>query len=94
MIGDFDHPRIGVVYDPLRALVECASGDDVKTVVVDGRTVVEDGQVPGVDGRKLRDDSQRASEAYWEAYPTWDYQGKPVAERFRASLPAWDGEGA
>lgn len=91
VVVDLDHPRIGVVRDPIRALVECAIGDDVKTVVVDGRTVVQDGIVPGVDGREIRDACQQAAEAYWDAYPGWDYEGKSVDERFTPSLPAWEG---
>ena len=88
---DLDHPRIGVVRDPIRALVESAIGDDVKTVVVDGRVVVDNGVVPGVDGRALRDACQQAALAYWQAYGGWDYEGKSADERFPSSFPAWQG---
>ena len=91
VVVDLDQPRVGVVRDPIRALVESAVGDYVRTVVVDGRVVVEDGIVPAVDWREVRDASQQASEAYWQAYGGWDYEGKSADERFRPSLPAWEG---
>ena len=91
VVVDLDQPRVGVVRDPIRALIESAIGDYVKTVVVDGRTVVDDGVVPGVDGREIRDACQQAAEAYWQAYEGWDYQGKSADERFPSSLPPWQG---
>ena len=40
---------MGPYRDPIKALVQCGTGDDVDRVIVDGRTVVEDGRVVGVD---------------------------------------------
>jgi 5-methylthioadenosine/S-adenosylhomocysteine deaminase len=40
--------RYGPVRDPVNSVVECGVGDDVDTVVVDGRVVIENG-IPGVD---------------------------------------------
>jgi cytosine/adenosine deaminase-related metal-dependent hydrolase len=37
------------VYDPFKFLVLSATGDDVDRVIIDGRTVVEDGVVLNVD---------------------------------------------
>lgn len=91
VIVDLDQPRIGVIRDPIQALVECASGEDVTTVVVDGRMAVEHGRVAGTDGRELRDACQRAAEQYWAAYQTWDYEGKTADERFPRSFATWDG---
>lgn len=44
-----DTPKASPVYDPFKFLVLAASGDDVDRVIVDGRTVVEDGEVTTID---------------------------------------------
>jgi cytosine/adenosine deaminase-related metal-dependent hydrolase len=54
--------RIGPYRDPIKALVQCGTSDDVRTVIVDGHTVVEDGHVRGVDEAQiLADASARPS---------------------------------
>jgi cytosine/adenosine deaminase-related metal-dependent hydrolase len=64
VIVDFQQMEIGPVDDPIRNLVYSASASQIDTVIVDGRLVVEDGTVPGVDERAL---IRRASEAHiWQ----------------------------
>src|SRR6185369_17239454 len=43
--------RMGPYRDPIKALVQCGTSDDVDQVIVDGRSVVEDGHVVGLDER-------------------------------------------
>jgi 5-methylthioadenosine/S-adenosylhomocysteine deaminase len=88
-IVDLSSPRIGVVRDPIRSLVQSATGEDVTTVIVDGRVVVEQGQVLGIDAAALRDECQRSAEAYWQAYGGWDPDGLTADQRFPPSLPPW-----
>ena len=52
-IVDLSALRTGPIEDPIRTMVLNANGAHVKTVIVDGRTVVEDGAVPGVDTEGL-----------------------------------------
>ena len=90
VIVDLGIPRIGVVRDPIRSLVQSATGEDVKTVIVDGRIVVEDGAVLGVDPIALRDECQASAEAFWQAYGGWDPDGLSAEQRFPPSLPPWE----
>src|SRR6202007_3269292 len=46
--------RYGPVRDPVKSVVECGVGDDVDTVIVDGKVVMEGAVMPGVDFAKLR----------------------------------------
>ena len=39
--------RFGPVRDPIKSLVDCGIGDDVETVIVDGKVCTEDGRIPG-----------------------------------------------
>src|SRR4029077_4757912 len=64
--------RYGPVRDPVKSVVECGVGDDVDTVIIDGRIVMEGGVIPGVDFGKLREDAQAAGEQIWGTLQEWD----------------------
>jgi cytosine/adenosine deaminase-related metal-dependent hydrolase len=68
--------RYGPVRDPVKSVVECGVGDDVDTVIVDGRIVMEGGVIPGVDFAKLRSDAQAAGEEVWSTLQEWDPLGR------------------
>jgi len=68
--------RYGPVRDPVKSVVECGVGDDVYTVIVDGKVVMEGGVIPGVDFAKLREDAQVAGEQIWGALQEWDPLGR------------------
>ena len=44
-----DTPKAAPLYDPFQFLVHAAHGEDVDTVIVDGKTIVEGGQVKTID---------------------------------------------
>jgi 8-oxoguanine deaminase len=54
IVIDLSPLRTGPIEDPIRTLLMNANGRDVKTVIVDGRTVVEDGVIPGLDVEATR----------------------------------------
>jgi cytosine/adenosine deaminase-related metal-dependent hydrolase len=72
--------RYGPVRDPVKSVVECGVGDDVDTVIVDGKVCMEGGLIPGVDFRQIRADTQAASEAIWATLPEWDPLGRTDVE--------------
>ncbi len=72
--------RYGPVRDPVRSVIECGVGDDVDTVIVDGKLCMENGIIPGVDFAKLRDAAQAAGEAVWATLPEWDPLGRHAEE--------------
>ncbi len=53
IVVDMRKPHIAPVHDPVSALVYNANGNDVSTVVVDGRVVVQDRRVTTVDERLI-----------------------------------------
>jgi cytosine/adenosine deaminase-related metal-dependent hydrolase len=65
VILDLRNLRVGPVSDPVRAIVHTATGDDVDTVLVDGRVVVENGTVPGYTERELVGRAQGIAERLW-----------------------------
>jgi 5-methylthioadenosine/S-adenosylhomocysteine deaminase len=68
--------RYGPVRDPVKSVVECGVGDDVETVIVDGKVVMEHGTIPGVDFARLRAEAQAAGEKVWSTLADWDPLGR------------------
>jgi cytosine/adenosine deaminase-related metal-dependent hydrolase len=81
-IVDFSRLRGGPIDDPIRTAILNTSGAHVKTVIVDGRTVVEDGAIPGLDTESMRRRAQSYFEAYRAAYSEWDYLRRPTEVLF------------
>ena len=48
--------------DPVKSVIECGIGDDVDTVIVDGKVCMQGGVIPGVDFHRLRAEAQAAGE--------------------------------
>ncbi|MFQ5874807.1 MAG: chlorohydrolase family protein [Dehalococcoidia bacterium] len=80
LVIDLTKPHIGAVRDPIKALVNGVVGDDVERVIIDGRTVVQDGRVVGVEEEKLMVQAQEESEKIWAAYQQYDWQERGVDE--------------
>jgi 5-methylthioadenosine/S-adenosylhomocysteine deaminase len=79
--------RYGPVRDPIKSLVECGVGDDIDTVVVNGRVCMEDGVIPNLDIDDLRDKAQRAGEEIWSTLKDWDPRGRTAEEASPWSFP-------
>ncbi len=86
-LSDARHMRLTPIRDPIRALVECGIGDDVETVVIEGRFCMRDRVIPGVDLSALQREVQRDAEAIWEGIKDWDPLGRSAEERQPYSFP-------
>jgi 5-methylthioadenosine/S-adenosylhomocysteine deaminase len=71
-----DSVRMSPVRDPVRSLVYGASEEDVKRVIIDGLTVVEDGLVLGLDERVISEELQRIGDHFIDAIPSRNPEGK------------------
>lgn len=79
--------RYGPIRDPIKSVVECGVGDDVDTVIVDGKICMENGIIPGVDFARLRNDAQAAGETIWSTLPEWDPLGRSADDACPYSYP-------
>ncbi|MYY07070.1 MULTISPECIES: chlorohydrolase family protein [unclassified Streptomyces] len=80
-VVDLSGARTGPVDDPIRTLVLAANGRDVRTVVVNGRTVVDEGALLGA----RHDDRERAQaylDRYRAGYTERDHLGRTERELF------------
>jgi cytosine/adenosine deaminase-related metal-dependent hydrolase len=53
LLIDLSGFHTSLVDDPVKSMVYFGNQNDIETVIVDGKTVVENGSVPGVDLQKL-----------------------------------------
>ena len=74
--------RIGAVplRDPVQDIVLCGVPTDVRHVLVDGRVVVRDGRIPGLDEEALVDALQANAEEIFEDLPSWQWQKQTIDE--------------
>ena len=72
--------RMGPVRDPVKALVECAVGDDVDTTIVAGVVRMRGGRIPGVDVDALRTRAQASAERIWANWQSSDALGRTADE--------------
>ncbi len=79
--------RMGPYRDPIKALVQCGTADDVDHVIVDGKTVVEDGHVVGLDEAALLAEAQAEADRLWSTVPEWHWQGQTADQLSPQSFP-------
>jgi cytosine/adenosine deaminase-related metal-dependent hydrolase len=70
----------GAVRDPIRSLMETAVSRDVRTVIVDGETLVDNGKYLRLDEQELLDKVQAKGEQVWDSVPKWHWTGKNIDE--------------
>ena len=78
------------VRNPIRNIVYYAQPSDLADVVVDGRTVVEDGQVLGADVPTAIRGVQRAGERVWSRWSAGDWAGRTLAQVAPQTYDAFD----
>ena len=70
----------GAVHDPIKSIVETATGRDVRTVIVDGEVLVENGRYLRVDEEDLMEKLRKGSAEILKEVPSWHWTGKAVDE--------------
>jgi cytosine/adenosine deaminase-related metal-dependent hydrolase len=87
VVFDFSHDRIGQTIDPIQTLLIGGAGRDVRHVIVAGRDVVVDGQIPGMDMRVASQRAQTQFEGLMTRYPERTWGHPPVGDIFASSYP-------
>jgi cytosine/adenosine deaminase-related metal-dependent hydrolase len=86
VVVDLGALRAGPFDDPIRTMLYNLNGSHVRHVVVDGRVVVRDGAIPGLDVAAMRGRAQAWFEKMRAHYPERDYLGRSEAELFPPSF--------
>lgn len=90
IIIDLSKLRTGPIDDPIRTLLMNSGGADVRTVIIDGRMVMQDGEIRGVDAAQMKAVGQRYFAKYKAAYSERDVQQRAVEELFPPSFRVVD----
>ncbi len=80
--------RYGPVRDPVKSVVECGVGDDVDTVIVDGKVWMEGGVIAGVDFRALPRRYANGKRGDLGDLPEWDPLGRTDVDACPYCYPA------
>jgi len=86
-VFDLGNPDLGQVIDPIQTLMLTGSGRDVRSVFVDGRAVMEDRVIPGVDFAADSARAQTQFEGLMAKYPERTIGHPPVREIFSSAYP-------
>src|SRR5437899_12666473 len=70
----------GAVRDPIRSLMETAVSRDVRTVIVDGETLVDNGKYLRLNEEELLEKVQAKGEQGWNSVTRWHWTRKTIDE--------------
>jgi cytosine/adenosine deaminase-related metal-dependent hydrolase len=87
IVVDLDDPGLGQFFDPIQSLVLSGSGRNVRTVIVNGRIVVKDREIPGIDMAAMHERSQKQFQMLIESYPERTWNHPPVEEIVVPAFP-------
>jgi cytosine/adenosine deaminase-related metal-dependent hydrolase len=87
IVVDLDDPFIGQVIDPIQTLMLNAHASMVRTVMIDGRFVMQDGIIPGIDDREYRRQAQAQFDGVVSKYPLRTFGHPSVEQIFPPSYP-------
>jgi cytosine/adenosine deaminase-related metal-dependent hydrolase len=86
---NLDSVRMRPIRDPIRNLVYAATEEDVARVVIDGRVLLEDGFVLGLDEQQIASEMQRIGDNFLDGIPARNKEGKTADEISPLSFEPW-----
>jgi len=89
VLVDFDRFSIGPSEDPIKSLVYFATAADVKTVVVDGQTIVDDFESTRVDESSVVRKSSPVSDKVRDTLAHWSEPDLPPREVYTPTFPRY-----
>lgn len=87
IVVDFDDPFIGQTIDPIQTLLLNATAHTIRSVMINGRFVMKDGVIPGIDDRAYRRQAQGQFDGVVAKYPMRTLGHPPLEEIFSSSYP-------
>jgi cytosine/adenosine deaminase-related metal-dependent hydrolase len=94
-VFDLTRPHLGQVIDPIQTMMMAGHGRDFSDVIIDGRFVMGNRQIPGVDEAHDNARAQAQFEGLMRKYPERTLRHPPTSEIFSSSFPVdWAGSEA
>ena len=89
VLNNLENLRMSPVRDPIKNIVYGATHKEVETVIIDGRIIVNQGRVKGMDETEIAKELQKIGENLWADVPRRDAEGRTVDEISPLSFPEW-----
>lgn len=86
-VVDLGALRSGPIDDPIRTMLYNTNGTQVRSVIINGRSVMEDWRIPGVDEAAMRARAQEFFEEYKRSFTARDYLHRAPEDLFPPSFP-------
>jgi cytosine/adenosine deaminase-related metal-dependent hydrolase len=86
-VFELGRPHQGQVIDPIQTMLITGQGRDFSTVVIDGRFVMEDRVIPGIDEQADLARAQRQFDGLVQRYPDRTFGHPPASQIFSSSYP-------
>ena len=86
-VFDLSGFHMGQLVDPIQTMVMNGTGTDFKTVIVNGRIVVDDRKLTGLCFEELQEKAQRQYDKLRSTYPERTHLHPRVDDIFRPSFP-------
>ncbi|MGC4106124.1 MAG: amidohydrolase family protein [Thermomicrobiales bacterium] len=86
-VFDLDAFHMGQFIDPIQTMVLNGSGRDITMAIVDGRVVMRDREIPGIDLPAMHLRAQGQYEKLIATFPERSHLHPPVEEIFQPSFP-------
>jgi 5-methylthioadenosine/S-adenosylhomocysteine deaminase len=90
IVIDLDGFHMGVIDDPIRTIIASGSGRDVKLTIINGRLVMQDRKIPGLDLEEIKSKGQKYFNKMRKGYMERDYQQLPENELLPSSFKIVD----
>jgi cytosine/adenosine deaminase-related metal-dependent hydrolase len=87
LLIQLDHLGSAFYTDPIKALVDFGCGRDIDTVIVDGKTLVQDGRAVRVDEEAVYTKACQATHHFWRQVPTWHWGGYELERIIPPAFP-------
>ena len=87
VLVDLHGMHYGAVRDPIKSLVECGSGCDIDTVIINGRTLISARRAVDLDEAGLLARVQESGERAWAGVADWRWNNASVDEIAPMSYP-------
>ncbi len=78
--------------DPVKNIVNCATRNDVKHVIINGEFVVKDGKLLTINEQELVKQVQKTTQAVWDRIPENHYLKQNSDEVSPQSFKIWNGD--
>lgn len=86
-VFDLDRPHLGQIIDPIQTMLLSGHGRDFASVIIDGRFVMEDRMIAGIDEATDKRRAQAQFEGLMARYPQRTHGHPPASEIFSTSYP-------